>query len=455
MALGGTGVASAFPSKAPYFNPALLSVPLDPDSSHFSLSTHAGARLFDRDGFIDGVKHYQDNNAQGAFDIALSEFNRHVDQKVLATEDFDRLSAATNELLDDIEGLSHRPLRGGGAVGLTIARPGRTGVAGFVRTYAVGGGVIDFASADRALAESTLQFGRSTIGLINLLGPYVAFVQTNSGSLQDSFESGGIDGLEQELQRLLDMSELADNSDELISLSRSYYDAYLASAVDVEDVEMLTKLPDFAEELQSSLELQGASVTEFGVSFSRRLDGWNGLLLGATLKIIQFDTFDFRGLIQDSTSENISYNDHRTQFRNANFDIGLSGLVTDNIRWGIVARNLVSRDYETIRGNIIELRPQVRVGFSWETENLSIVADLDLTRNEPLGFDADKRFMALGVEHRGSRWTWRGGLRHNIVDNTELYSLGTAVRIGRAQLELSAAGAKDTAALALQIDIGF
>ena len=84
-----------------------------------------------------------------------------------------------------------------------------------------------------------------------------------------------------------------------------------------------------------------------------------------------------------------------------------------------------------------------------------MAADLDLTRNEPLGFDSDKQFLGLGMERRWLRWSARCGLRYNLVDNSALFSLGTALHIGRTRVELSAAGAKDTVGVALQFDVGY
>lgn len=455
MALGGAGVAFARPVKAPLFNPALLSVGASDGAEPLMLSLHSGARLFDRDGFIDGVRHYQDNNAEAAFESALADFNGKVDQGLLEAADFDALSMAANELFDDIEGLSNRPLRLGGAIGATLARPGDTGLAGFVHVYAIGGSIIDFAATDRALVDGVLNFGRATLDLTDTFAPYVDFLEQNVGALQASYEVGGFTALELELRNLLANSNLAPDAEALISLLQNYHQVYLAGAVEIDDVRDLIRLPDFRTESRSELELQGALVTEAGFSFSKQFHTWQGLSAGATVKVIQFQTVDYRARIVDATGANFAFRDHRTVFSDPNIDLGLAGILSGNLRWGIVIRNLLERDYVTARGNIIELRPQARIGFAWETDKITLAADLDLTRNEPLGFDPDKRFLGLGIERRWSRWSLRAGLRHNIVDNTELYSLGLAVRMGRTQLEVSGAGTDDTAALALQFDVRF
>lgn len=91
MALGGAGVAAASPGRAPFFNPALLSAGASNDVGRLSLSLNVGARLTDREGFLDGVRRYQDRNSDREFEAALQQFNTHVDRQQLSTEDFDRL----------------------------------------------------------------------------------------------------------------------------------------------------------------------------------------------------------------------------------------------------------------------------------------------------------------------------------------------------------------------------
>ncbi len=133
MASGGAGVASARPSMAPLFNPALRSTGADSDRGRLAMSLNFGGRLLDRDRFISGVRHYQKNNADVTFKAALDEFNAMAEGSVLTAESFDSLTSACNELFDDISGLSNRSLRFGGALSATLARPGPTGIAGFER----------------------------------------------------------------------------------------------------------------------------------------------------------------------------------------------------------------------------------------------------------------------------------------------------------------------------------
>lgn len=455
LGLGGAGVANARPDEAMYFNPALLSVDPAGSDHRLSVSLDVGARLVDRDGFIHGVRHYQDHDADKVFAAALADFNDRVAQQTLSLEDFDRLDSASNNLFDDIEGLSNRPLRVGAAIGISVARPGRTGIAGFTRRYAIGGGVVNFAAEDRASISSAIDFGRSTFELTSLFDDYVQFLRDNAASLESSYADGGFGALEQNLRGLLAQSELADNTEGLVSILRSYHDAYLAGATDIQGIESFSRLPGFDQNLKTSIELQGAVITEYGVSFSRRLGTARGLSIGASIKGVQFDTFDYEGLVNTAESEAFSYRDHRRPYSDLNVDVGMTATLKRNLHWGLTARNLIARRYRTVRGNVIELKPVVRAGIAWQRERLTVAADLDLTRNEPLGFDADRRFLAVGVERRWARWSLRGGVRHNLVDGVQLYSLGTAVRLGRAEIALSAAVAKDTIASALRFAFEF
>lgn len=142
-----------------------------------------------------------------------------------------------------------------------------------MRIYGVGRGIIDYAEEDRALIESALEFGRFTVRLQELFDPYVDFLRSNLDPLTNAYQTGGYPALEAELRRLLATSQFADDADSLVSLLRSYYDAYLAGATEPEDLSSFTRLPDLEEKLRTALELQAAVVTETGVSFSRRRTG--------------------------------------------------------------------------------------------------------------------------------------------------------------------------------------
>lgn len=455
LAMGGVGVASARPDKGMYFNPSLLSLKRDGAKDSLLMSIHAGARLVDRDDFIAGVRHFQHNDADEYFKTALAAFNDKSNRQELTPEDFDLLTTATNNFLDDIEGLSNRPLRAGAAIGVSIAKPGHTGFGGFVRSYAIGGGTVHFAAEDGELVSSILDFGRSTLSLGAQFDDYVTFLRNNATFLESSYAAGGIDQLDMDLRGLLATSEFAENADAFASILHAYHDAYIAGETRIESIESFFALPNIDENLKSSIELSGSEITEYGISISRRLSGRRRISIGTSLKRIEFDTFDYSGPVNATESESLSSRDYRRQYNDLNIDFGISVPANEHIRWGLAARNLVSRRYKTVRGNVIKIEPLARAGVVWTNDRLKIAADLDLTRNDPLGFDDDKRFLAVGLERRWAHWIVRSGIRRNLIDDEQLYSAGTALKLGRATIQFSVAHARDTIASALQLDWQF
>lgn len=120
MAMGGAGVASARSYNATIFNPALLVSSQSSDDWKFYFRPYLGARLLDRDNFLDALDEYQDSNSEDEFDRLLEIAKRDFAAGLITADDLRALAAAAEDWQGDIDKLSDKPLRASLSYGFTI-----------------------------------------------------------------------------------------------------------------------------------------------------------------------------------------------------------------------------------------------------------------------------------------------------------------------------------------------
>ena len=109
-------------------------------------------------------------------------------------------------------------------------------------------------------------------------------------------------------------------------------------------------------------------------------------------------------------------------------------------------------------GNTLKLRPQVRVGASYENKWSTVVLDVDVTRNNPVGLEEKSQYIALGGELNA--WNWaqlRAGYRVDVANNKRsIASLGLGLSpFGVVHADLAVAGNKDELGASLQFGFRF
>ena len=384
MAMGSTGVATARPYNAFAYNPAMITGNGEQRRRHFG-RVFAGARIFDRDNFIDSVSDYQDNNNEQEFSLAIDNLNQALDDRTATLADLDRALDATDALVADITSLSDKPLRIAGAAGFSAGYAGPGYAAAFsARRIAVAGSIINISHEDVAAIEGT-----------------TGFLRTIQASLESNTIPSGV------------------------------------------------RIPDPVEDFTSTVTLEGGLISEYGITLGMRpaMGPWR---LGATLKRVRFTTVDYQVRIQDAEADAFYWREHQLETRFGNVDAGLSW---EHEAWriGVVGRNLVAHDVRTVRGNRIELRPTWRLGVAHETRHTTLTADLDLTRNEPLGFDDDTLYIAVGSEARiWENTALRFGFRHNLVNAENTPSFGFGIGPPQAHFDIAVMERHNQAALSLQ-----
>lgn len=408
MAMGGAGVASAKSYNALLFNPALLA--RSPKERRVQVRTYLGARLIDRDHFIDSVDAFQESTNHERLRAAFTEFSDRLDEGIDDESDAREVllevadvTEAAGALLRDYESLSDKPLRVSASAGVSLGYTADSGyaVGALVRRSQMGGTVIRLSNEDLAAIQGVLET---------------------------------VDAFGRAVDLLLD--------DE---------DAVPLVTVILVALRDNVHVPE-EEELTSSLVFEGARITETAIGFSPPMGAdpyhWHW---GATLKAIEFETVDYEDLL--SKADVADFNDDRNKRsdRNLNLDLGVTRQINSDWRFGAVIRNVVPYDYRTVRNNTIKLRPLMRVGVAYEPSFYTLTADLDITTNDPVGFDPGKRYLALGAEWRVWRNSaLRAGYRLNTVSGSELYSFGVGLGPYRSHMDLALTSKGDELGFSLQ-----
>ncbi|MDQ2075362.1 conjugal transfer protein TraF [Marinimicrobium sp. ABcell2] len=450
MSMGSTGVVMARSHNASLFNPALL-IDTDPKrQTRFHMHTYAGARLLDRDNFLDTADQFRTRYEGMTLDELLD-----IDLNLAPTEfaSGDELRAATGRIRAaqaDINGLSNKPLRVSASYGWSFSYPTtHWSIGGYVREFAVLGSMVNVADADNAAID---RLANTVESFANLLDEVIELRESTEGRTRFTLEEV-IDRADPLVDAIWDLNRYV-NFPELRS------DVQLGVASDRNVQEYLREpLPDG---FQSTIDSRGAEVTEQAISVARSFNGGEalpGLIhLGINFKYVDFTTISFSQPVDEFSLSAYREDEYRLSHRRFNMDMGMVYGPSDQVHIGLVVRNLIPRDFATVDGEPIPLRPIARMGIGYRNRNVNLTADLDVTRNEPLGFDPDKQYLGLGAEWFAWRNTaLRAGLRYNTVDGETLPSLGFGLggRHGHLDLAVAKSSNGDEWGLAFQAGLAF
>ena len=216
-------------------------------------------------------------------------------------------------------------------------------------------------------------------------------------------------------------------------------------------------LSDLAEYEASSLEyaidqgltylnLTGLAYLEVPIAYGRSFPTALGKLnCGVSLKIMPAYTYDLNMKI-DTESGDISddFKDAEKQDTSFGVDFGLlyKPPVLSNLSIGLVAKNINTPEFETISGDTLEVKPQVRAGLAYDLlgDLITIAIDADLTNNETFIPDYESQFIGGGFNFHPFSWlSLRGGAMTNTQEKDEgiIWTAGLGFGLKWFQLDLS------------------
>ncbi|MCK9531558.1 MAG: conjugal transfer protein TraF [Gammaproteobacteria bacterium] len=448
MAMGGAGTAVGNTATAPFFNPSLLSTTDHDDDFAMELPI-IGARLYDPDDFIDSVDEFQDNPAlvdpnddlviNASVDIAKNAFDAINDLPPGATQAQIQTAAAN-------------------------ARDALGSVSGDTRTLSTGFSTL----SDRAL---NLELGVGTvIGIPSRkFGGALVFNSWNVGSAIVKYEDAGL------------LTGLADDADAyaayLDGVASCGSDAACQAAISndpnlqyidrntVGDLELAFD-PD--RDIKSTVELRAISLNEVGLSLSREFNiGGSKFALGVTPKYVRAITLNYKASVNDADDDDFDADDYTNDTTNFNMDIGVAKDFENGWRAGMVVKNIIGQTYDLMRKNTatgvkektgeIELKPQARAGVSYQNSWFTAGLDVDLTENDPIGFEDETRYAAFGMELNALDWAQlRLGYRADMVNSDRsVASAGLGLSPFGVHIDLAVAASDDELGAAAQFGLRF
>lgn len=399
LGMGGTGVASANSGNASYYNPALLSVGRDDDD--FSLEAPIfGIRAADPNGLQDTLDAFQAAQYETALSNAITAFIASTTTADAKTNAAATATAAQN-LITGFNSLSNKGLVFEANLGAVIGIPNRSiGIAIMTNHRAIGGAELNIAASDTA--DLSTFISELEYFAINGTSPGGAVYLSGSGAAVTS--------------------------------------------------------PDLSTGLASTVNVRGAIIQETGLSLATDFNIFGfPVAIGITPKNVSVTTFDYAVGVQ---SASIDSKQGKKEYSDSNFDIGIASYLGGGLRVGAVAKNVSEKSYLTVLNNVVDVKTQLRAGIAHQTYWTTLAVDVDLTSNEPAGFDESTQYIAAGFEFNlFNLMQVRVGKRHNRLATTTTEGDITTFGLGFSPLgihiDLAYAGSSKDKALAMQLGFRF
>jgi len=212
----------------------------------------------------------------------------------------------------------------------------------------------------------------------------------------------------------------------------------------------------------ADLEAVGVITQEVGVSIasSVTLLGMD-VSFGIKPKVVSAEAITFRESIDTVDVENIIDDSTQDLGSFTTLDAGVAIGVTESIRVGVVAKNLIS---ETLTVNTngfnkdIDFDTQLRVGVSYNTSFMTVAADMDLIETDPVLVEDANKMLALGVELNAFDFVQlRAGYQTNLASGAsadDLISAGIGLWLGF-NLDIAAVVSEDSVGAFVQTGFRF
>ncbi|HUX91607.1 MAG TPA: conjugal transfer protein TraF [Gallionellaceae bacterium] len=402
MAMGGAGVAVGGADAAPLFNPALLSVAQDKDDFALILPT-IGVRIADPDKLLDSIDQFQKNDYIGQLNTAITNLNAAA-TPAAATIAAQQVSTAITNVSNQLTTLSNKPIAVDGGVATVVGLPSKKfGVAFYANAAVATGGLFKYNDATQ-------------------------------------------------------LGTLANNSQ-------------LCATDPTVNANACTAVKNFqTTSLTSGINFKGVALGEFGFSLSREFNiAEHGVAFGITPKIVKAQLFDAQLKVNSSNQSNVTGADYLAEYSFVNFDLGVAKNYSNGWRTGFVVKNVIPQTLDfkkaptpgatpVATGEQLSLKPQARIGVSHANSWSTVALDVDMTRNDPAGFENSTQYVALGGELNA--WDWaqlRAGYRVDMVNserNVTSVGLGFSP-FGVVHADLAVAGNATEIGASFQLGVHF
>lgn len=214
------------------------------------------------------------------------------------------------------------------------------------------------------------------------------------------------------------------------------------------------------ENNNSTIELRGIVLTEIPIAYGHKFDlgSFGKIGLGVAFKVIQGTVFSSsQKIVKINGSSDIfkKLNDQKAESINFGVDLGAMWRYEElkfigPINVGFVVKNVNSPEFDAFQAvgattTKVKVEPQARLGvaldpFSW----LSLVADMDVTKNKTVLDGVDSKNIGGGLEVHASWIALRVGAYKNIAETSNKPVLTVGLSLGPHWLRLDIDAAAST-----------
>lgn len=441
LAMGNTGVASAQRAHAPAYNPSLLSQAHESDDFAL-LFPQIGVNVADEEGLVDEANKIKDEIVPDVEELIEDGGSLPVDVEALAdsantlantlasvdvtnttgdaakanqirtdNQAFQtnlnkvegsviKVQSATDELNKSLAAINGSPLRGRLGIGAALAIPSKKFAAALsLNANITGSGRAFVTQEDRNLIGA---YPDATLAYINQAKGVTGSVDTVEEIVRNGIQPGDINKLSSAITAVDDVRRFqSDPVNTASGTIRVFENGQVTNAA--QDLE-----------LNSQVQIKAMAVADLGLSLSREFEFFGEkIAIGITPKLQKIETFHFVTELDNKDKiEDKDIEDSRTSYSKVNLDIGASYRFGSENKWmiGVVGKNLMGGEFDvadakvkgatnaTVKGGQVVLNPQYRAGIAFNGDWTILTADIDLTENEPVGFEKATQYAAVGAE---------------------------------------------------------
>ena len=501
LGMGGTGVASAKLAHAPQYNPALLSM-ADAEDDFAIIFPQLGALASDEDEMVESfdslskdkyegsstgesiIDHFEGitdqldtilvsggsgtisieqqitnfqtlisnvpgnggDDSTSAADLTTATTNLNNSATALTAQTQD-LQSTTFDLTSELSAMSGRHVNGTLGVNGAIAIPSKSFAAAIsVSGAAYFSGRMFFTDSDNTLlngyAEAMNEYATAT-------QDYTLATQQLAQATQALEACTGASSCTAAEQNAVDAAATNAESKQT-SLQNFEYEKDGRTILSADSV---TGDIDLDDELTSNVQIVAVGVTELGLTFSREFEiSGEKIAIGLTPKLQNIRTYNYVATVDDEDIKRKDITETEQKFSSFNMDAGAAYQFGASNQWqvGVVAKNLISKEYETesnrnsttgeITKTKISLDTQFRGGISHSTDWSVIAFDIDLMENDPVAFESATQYASIGAElDLYDTFQLRTGYRKNLSDtDASVASIGFGLSIYGAHVDIAA-----------------
>jgi hypothetical protein len=463
---GSAGTTYAHWSAAANYNPALIGSAAGTDEDFF-LALNLSARLVEQNDAIDTMDEFSENTDD--FD-GFSDVNLLEDDIELLQSNID----SANNLTDSMEKLDGAGFNLGIGVNGGLGMSFESFAMSFqVNTQVIIGGKVNVAEDDTATFRRFAELGQVLIDDVRPLYDDLKVKEAELAAIQDSYAAGNAtqDDIN-DAQLLVDEAEVIaeDAKNTQVGIETEFADVFDTDSQSIK----------FDEgDLKSNTRLAAIAWAEAGMTVGSnwQLDGGKVLSVGATFKTVQLEFFDYQASTSGFEDDNVDDDQYRSSESFVTADIGAILALDSADKWrvGVSVKNLngvtitsnpdgLAADQEEL---IFEVKPQVRIGTSYNGDWYRVAADVDVTESKGPHFaDGTEFFQGTQYASLGlvlNAWDFaelRAGYRHNLIEADDtlakttdaqgLYTAGVGLYLGPIQIDLGVQASEDQVGANLQ-----